>query len=86
MPSPCSCPSWAVVTLSDPAAASFGVRLSGPDGPHVAGRLQTVMDLLAAGRLTLRSRTVIPLADAAGAHRALESHQLRAKVLLSVPA
>lgn len=75
-----------VVTLSDPAAASFGVRLSGPDGPHVAGRLQTVMDLLAAGRLTLRSRTVVPLADAAGAHRALESHQLRAKVLLSVPA
>jgi NADPH:quinone reductase-like Zn-dependent oxidoreductase len=75
-----------VVTLSDPAAASFGVRLSGPDGPHVAGRLQTVMDLLATGRLTLRSRTVVPLADAAGAHRALESHQLRAKVLLSVPA
>jgi NADPH:quinone reductase-like Zn-dependent oxidoreductase len=75
-----------VVTLSDPAAPGFGVRLSGPDGSHVARRLQTVMDLLAAGRLTLRSRTVLPLADAARAHQELESHQLQAKVLLSVPA
>ncbi|HEY2281423.1 MAG TPA: NADP-dependent oxidoreductase [Streptosporangiaceae bacterium] len=75
-----------VVTLSDPTASGFGVRLSEPDGPRAAERLQTVMDLLAAGRLMLRSQTVVPLADAAGAHRSLESHQFRAKVLLAVRA
>ena len=49
-----------------PGRAGLRLRLSGPDGPHVAQRLQAVMDLLAAGRLTLRAQTVIPLADAAG--------------------
>jgi NADPH:quinone reductase-like Zn-dependent oxidoreductase len=72
-----------VVTLSDPTAAKFGVKLSEPDGSRAAARLQTVMDLLAAGQLKLRAHTVLPLADAARAHRALESHELRAKVLLA---
>jgi NADPH:quinone reductase-like Zn-dependent oxidoreductase len=75
-----------VVTLSDPRAADFGVRLSGPDGPRIAGRLQAVMALLAAGQLILRSQTVVPLADAAQAHRGLENGELRTKALLSVTA
>jgi len=73
-----------VVTLSDPRAAEFGVRQSGPDGPRIAGRLQAVMAMLAAGHLILRSRTVVPLADAAQVHRGLENGELRTKVLLSV--
>ncbi|MCO5970103.1 NADP-dependent oxidoreductase [Actinoallomurus soli] len=75
-----------VVTLSDPHAADFAVRLSGPDGPHITERLQAVMALLAAGRLTLRSQTVAPLVDAAQVHRDLESRTLRTKVLLSAQA
>ncbi|GAA4617892.1 hypothetical protein GCM10023195_80060 [Actinoallomurus liliacearum] len=75
-----------VVTLSDPHAADFAVRLSGPDGPRIAERLQAVMALLAAGKLTLRSQTVAPLADAAQVHRDLENGGLRTKVLLSAQA
>jgi len=75
-----------VVTLSDPHAADFAVRLSGPDGPQIAGRLQAVMALLAAGQLTLRAQAVAPLADAAQVHRDLENGALRNKVLLSVRA
>jgi NADPH:quinone reductase-like Zn-dependent oxidoreductase len=73
-----------VVTLSDPAAGRFGVRLSGPDAARVTGRLQDTMGRLAAGQLTLREHTVVPLAEAARAHRDLEGGGLRAKVLLSV--
>jgi NADPH:quinone reductase-like Zn-dependent oxidoreductase len=73
-----------VVTLSDPHAADFGVRLSGPDGPHITERLHQVMTALEAGQLTLRAQVVVPLAGAAQVHRDLESGALRAKVLLSV--
>ena len=74
------------LALSDPHAADFAVRLSGPDGPQIAGRLQAVMALLAAGQLTLRAQAVAPLADAAQVHRDLENGALRNKVLLSVRA
>jgi NADPH:quinone reductase-like Zn-dependent oxidoreductase len=73
-----------VVTLSDPHAGDFGVRVSGPDGPRINGRLQQVMIALKAGQLTLRAQAVVPLADAAQVHRDLESGALRAKTLLSV--
>jgi NADPH:quinone reductase-like Zn-dependent oxidoreductase len=73
-----------VVTLSDPNAAQFGVRLSGPDEAEITGRLQDTMDRLAAGQLTLRSHTVAPLAEAAQVHRDLEAGRVRAKVLLAV--
>ena len=72
-----------VVTLSDPRAADFGVRLSGPDAPRITERLRIVMTALARGQLTLRSQAVAPLFDAAQVHRELESGRLRAKVLLS---
>ena len=75
-----------VVTLSDPHAGDFGVRLSGPDGPRITGRLQTAMTALAAGQLLLRAQSVAPLSAAAQVHRDLENHQLRTKVLLSVQA
>jgi NADPH:quinone reductase-like Zn-dependent oxidoreductase len=75
-----------VITLSDPHAADVGVRLSGPDGPRVAARLQAVMGLLAARSLLLRAQTIAPLADAARVHRRLEDGELRAKVLLATGA
>jgi NADPH:quinone reductase-like Zn-dependent oxidoreductase len=75
-----------VVTLSDPRAGEFGVRLSGPDVPLITARLQTAMTALAAGRLLLRAQSVAPLAAAAQVHRELEGHQRRTKVLLSVQA
>ena len=73
-----------VITLSDPRAADFGVHLSVPDGPRVAARLATVMDLLASGGLQLRSRAVFPLEDAAAVHADLEAGRLRTKVLLAI--
>lgn len=72
-----------VVTLSDPRAADFGVRLSGPDGLRIAQRLRAVMGLLAARELMLRSQAVAPLASAARVHRELEEGELRSKVLLA---
>jgi NADPH:quinone reductase-like Zn-dependent oxidoreductase len=75
-----------VVTLSDHHAADFGVRLSGPDGPRITQRLQAVMAALAAGRLMLRARTIVPLPGAAQVHRDLESGALRTKALLSAQA
>lgn len=75
-----------VVTLSDPHAADFGVRLSGPDGPRITQRLQSVMAVLAAGQLRLRGQTVVPLAGAAQVHRDLERGELRTKALLSAQA
>jgi NADPH:quinone reductase-like Zn-dependent oxidoreductase len=75
-----------VVTLSDPHAADFGVRLSGPDGPRITQRLRAVMTALAAGQLILRAQTVAPLAGAAQIHRDLERGGLRTKALLSTQA
>ena len=75
-----------VITLSDPRAGEFGVRLSGPDVPLITARLQTAMTELAAGRLLLRAQSLAPLAAAAQVHRELENHQRRTKVLLSVQA
>ena len=72
-----------VVTLSDPHAADFGVRLSEPDGARVADRLAAVMALLDEGRLQLRAHAVYPLAEVAAVHRGLESGELRTKVLLT---
>jgi NADPH:quinone reductase-like Zn-dependent oxidoreductase len=73
-----------VLTLSDPKAAQYGVRLSGPDAGRITARLQATMARLAAGQLTLRAHTVAPLAQAARVHGDLEAGRLRAKVLLSV--
>ena len=49
-----------VLTLSDPRAADFNVRLSSPDDPRITGRLATLMDQLGQGRLRLRSADRVP--------------------------
>lgn len=71
-----------VVTLSNHTAAEHGVRLSGPDPAGARAALQEAMTRLADGALTLRNRTVLPLADAATAHARLEAGE-RTKFLLS---
>lgn len=62
-----------VVTLSDPRAADFGVRLSGPRPETATAALSEAMRMLAAGQLRLRAQRVLPLPEAAEAHRRLEA-------------
>ncbi len=73
-----------VITLSDPGAAGFGVRLSGPDAERATAALDETMALLAGGRLRLRAHKDIPMEQAAEAHRLLESRELRERAILVV--
>ena len=71
-----------VITLSDPHAAQWGVRLSAPT-PHRAPKaLQIAMPLLESKALRLKPHLAVPLAQAAGIHRRLETGELRTKVVL----
>jgi NADPH:quinone reductase-like Zn-dependent oxidoreductase len=72
-----------VITLSDPHAAKLGVTLSGPVAEGIPQALREAMTELAAGRLSLRPHTTVPLAQAAEAHARLEQGALRSKVLLA---
>ena len=72
-----------VITLSDPRAGQFGVTLSGPVPAGIPAALQTAMDAVASGTLSLREPTVIPFDQAADVHARLEDGTLRGKVVLS---
>jgi NADPH:quinone reductase-like Zn-dependent oxidoreductase len=72
-----------VITLSDPAAADFGVALSHPTTDRAPGALDETMAMLAEGRLRLRERTTLPLPEAAEAHRRLESGAEHRRVVLT---
>ncbi|WP_433041076.1 NADP-dependent oxidoreductase [Dactylosporangium sp. CS-033363] len=71
-----------VLTLSDPHARDFGVRLSSPTPQRAPGALAEAMSLLAEGRLRMRERITMPLPEAAQAHRRLESGAVRARIVL----
>lgn len=73
-----------VITLSDPGAAAFGVRLSGPDPARIPAALTEAMAALATGGLTLRPHRSVPLVQAADVHARLENGSLHTKVLLAV--
>jgi NADPH:quinone reductase-like Zn-dependent oxidoreductase len=73
-----------VITLSDPAAAAFGVRLSEPTPDRAPGALDETMALLAEGRLRLRAHTSMPLRQAAEAHRLLETRTVHERVILTL--
>jgi NADPH:quinone reductase-like Zn-dependent oxidoreductase len=73
-----------VITLSDPAAADFGVTLSEPDNDRAPGALDATMSLLADGRLRLRVHTSMPIRHAAEAHRELESGNVHERIILTV--
>jgi NADPH:quinone reductase-like Zn-dependent oxidoreductase len=73
-----------VITLSDPAAADFGVALSEPTPGRAPGALEEAMALLAAGRLRLRAHKSMPMQQAAEAHRQLEGGTVRERIILTL--
>jgi NADPH:quinone reductase-like Zn-dependent oxidoreductase len=60
-----------VITLSDPAAADFGVTFSQPTPDRAPGALDETIALLADGRLRLRAHQTMAMQQAAAAHRQL---------------
>jgi NADPH:quinone reductase-like Zn-dependent oxidoreductase len=73
-----------VITLSDPAAADFGVTLSEPTPDRAPRALDETMPLLADGRLRLRAHTAMPMLQAAEAHRRLESGTVHERIILTL--
>src|ERR1700674_592955 len=73
-----------VITLSDPAAADFGVTLSEPTPGRAPGALDETIALLADGRLRLRAHTSMPMQQAAEAHRQLESGTVHERIILTL--
>jgi NADPH:quinone reductase-like Zn-dependent oxidoreductase len=73
-----------VITLSDPAAAEFGVTLSEPAPDRAPGALDETIALLADGRLRLRAHTTMPMQQAADAHRQLESGTVHERIILTL--
>jgi NADPH:quinone reductase-like Zn-dependent oxidoreductase len=73
-----------VITLSDPAAADFGVMLSQPTPDRAPGALDEAMTLLADGRLRLRAHTSMPMQQAAEAHRQLEGGNVHERLILTL--
>jgi NADPH:quinone reductase-like Zn-dependent oxidoreductase len=72
-----------VITLSDPAAADFGVTLSQATTDRAPGALDETIALLADGRLRLRAHTSMPM-QAAEAHRQLESGTVHERIILTL--
>jgi NADPH:quinone reductase-like Zn-dependent oxidoreductase len=72
-----------VITLSDPAAADFGVTLSQPTPDRAPGALDETIALLADGRLRLRAHISVPIQQAAEAHRRLESGNVHERIILT---
>jgi NADPH:quinone reductase-like Zn-dependent oxidoreductase len=73
-----------VITLSDPAAAGFGVTLSEPTPDRAPGALDQTIALLAGGRLRLRAHTTMPIQQAAQAHRQLETGTVHERIILTL--
>ena len=74
-----------VITLSDPAAADFGVTLSEPTPGRAPGALDETIALLADGRLRLRAHQSMPMRKAADAHRQLENGTVHQRIILTLP-
>ena len=73
-----------VITLSDPAAADYGVTLSQPTPGRAPGALDETIALLADGRLRLRAHTTMPMQQAVEAHRQLESGHVHQRIILTL--
>jgi NADPH:quinone reductase-like Zn-dependent oxidoreductase len=72
-----------VITVSDPAAAGFGVTLSEAGPGRAPGALDETIALLAGGRLRLRAHQTMPMRQAAGAHRQLETGAVHERIILT---
>jgi len=76
-----------VITLADHAgAAATGAVMSDPSPDRAPDALAVVMPLLANGTLRLKQNRAVPFADAAEAHRLLESGETRDKIVLTLDA
>jgi NADPH:quinone reductase-like Zn-dependent oxidoreductase len=73
-----------VITLSDPAAADFGVTLSEAEPDRALGALDETIALLADGKLRLRAHQTMPMQQAAEAHRQLESGAVHERIILTL--
>lgn len=71
-----------VITLSDPAAADYGVTLSEATPDRAPGALDETIALLADGRLRLRAHRSMPMQQAAEAHRQLEAGNVHERIIL----
>jgi NADPH:quinone reductase-like Zn-dependent oxidoreductase len=74
-----------VITLSDPAAADFGVTLSQAEPGPAPAALDETMALLADGMLRLRAHQTMPMQQAAEAHRQLETGTVHERIILTLP-
>jgi len=74
-----------VITLSDPAAADFGVTLSEAAPDRAPRALEETVALLADGKLRLRAHTTMPMQQAPEAHRQLESGIVHQRIILTLP-
>lgn len=73
-----------VVTLvGGPEVVASGALLSRPSPDRAPDALAVTMPLLAAGALRLKRRLVLPVREAAEAHRLLEAGETRDKIVLS---
>ncbi|MFH8387407.1 NADP-dependent oxidoreductase [Kitasatospora sp. NPDC018058] len=71
-----------VITIADMSAAQHGVRFSAGSADQGGQALPELVQLAAAGKLTLPIWRTYPLAEAAQAHADLEAHRNRGKAVL----
>jgi NADPH:quinone reductase-like Zn-dependent oxidoreductase len=71
-----------IITLADEHASDFGVALSNPTPDRAPEALDETMPLVASSQLRLRSQRLIPMAEAAEAHRLMESGAAHEKLIL----
>ena len=73
-----------VVTLvGGPEVASSGAGMSAPGPDRAPDALPVTVPMLASGALVLKERREMPIAEAATAHRLLESGETRDKIVLT---
>jgi NADPH:quinone reductase-like Zn-dependent oxidoreductase len=76
-------PKRVVTLVGGPELASSGAVMSVPGPDRAPDALSITIPLLASGALVLKERRVLPITEAAEAHRLLESGAVRDKVVLT---
>ncbi|WP_328764927.1 MULTISPECIES: NADP-dependent oxidoreductase [unclassified Streptomyces] len=71
-----------VITIADMSAVQHGVRFSAGTADRGSDALQQLVELAAAGKLTVPIWRTYPLAEAAQAHADLEAHRNQGKAVL----
>jgi NADPH:quinone reductase-like Zn-dependent oxidoreductase len=74
-----------IISLADEHASELGAALSVPTPHRAPEALDQTMPLLASGDLRLRRQRLIPMAEAAEAHRLLDKGEVHEKLVLEAP-